>query len=154
MNERKNEETTIDDDDDDDVLFSGYDPDVCRIWIENLVTGQINDCRLVIEDIYPEMPTTKKGTMLHSDFSLFRTERRYFSFLRLVPFGSGIVIDRYTGAAPSFGDIEKERSQVLEVGKSFSVTIAAHGNEANSRRMTLYINVVNDTTVIVTNETQ
>jgi hypothetical protein len=136
------------------------DQDVCRIWVENLESRPVFDCRLVIENFYPRSPV-KNGVMLIADnrgaddekgaaFHLAATERRYFKFLLLTkPIASeqlavSIKSDQdRTGIAGVFDDSE------LEFNTEYFATIAAHGRDAFSRRINLTIKPISANEIAV-----
>lgn len=134
--------------------------EVCRIWVENLEGHPINDCRVVIEDINPESPI-RNGAMLFLDnrgveeqetarFDLGSTEKSYLKFLRLSYSMSkeSLVIEIESDQKPT-GFLGVFDTPHLEFGKRYFVTLAVHGRNAYSRRMSITIEPVSEHQVLV-----
>jgi hypothetical protein len=141
--------------------FHSFDTqEVWRVWVENLEPGPISDCRVVIEDFGPNSPV-KKGVMLLPDnrgsdkessakFDLASSEKRYFRFLQLASslVSSDLIVtiksdQERTGLAGVF-----DRS-TLEFDKRYFATIAIHGKNAGSGRISLTIDLISESEIVV-----
>ena len=144
-----------------------------RIWVENIEGRAIEDCRVVLENFGPSSPV-KIGSMLLPDnrgsneeksarFDLASTEKRFFRFIDLDFFPGQAPDNRLEqygyskpGQEPSYHFYLRTEHEgtgyswyltaaaTLNVGKQYFATIVVHGKKANSRRMDLTINVMNN----------
>ena len=125
----------------------------CRIWVENLGTGPIDECQIAIEQLKPNMGV-HAGALLLPDqragdatpnglFHLAGTQRRYFKFLEL---------GHETGTGGTFADrpavwelsVRSEQDKlgfaaindqrIMTFGTKYNVTLAVHGKDATNRR--------------------
>lgn len=126
--------------------------DICRIWVENVTTRPIQDCRVVVESFVPDAPIRKGAYLVpenrksgdhSSQFDLAGSERRYFAFLSLSrEFHTKelqvlLHSDEDNHSPMAFLDRENE----LEVDRTYIATVAVHGKEASSERISITINV-------------
>jgi len=133
--------------------------EICRVWVENLANHPIVDCNIVIEDFSPDSPI-KNGVMLMPDnrggdeqqsaqFHLAATQRRYFKFLRLTNDVHGELKVTVKSDQDRTGFIGAFDSAELEFGKRYFTTIAVHGQNASSRRISLAIDVISEEKIVV-----
>lgn len=148
-----------------DRYYSLFDfpQSICRIWVENMQSRPVDNCRVAVERFGPASPV-KNGALLIPDnrgaehnrtahFQLAATERKYFKFLELSKpidreANLDIIVVSDQDATGSLAFIVP--GAALEFNTKYFATIAVHGDNANSRRLNLMIDVISDTEVVVT----
>lgn len=143
-----------------------------RIWVENLEGRPIENCRVVIENFSPDSPI-KNGAMLWPDnrgsedeknarFDLAATEKRFFKFIDLSVWpgrAPDTRLEKYGYSEPGYAttytfELRSDQESggwtgvlsrtKLETGKRYFATIVIHAKNANSRRIDLTLDTMDN----------
>jgi hypothetical protein len=147
----------------DRIFFKFSSRFICRIWVENSDILPIHECRLVIEEISPTPSNVANGDTLLIDghrrtpdkdtsFGLSVSERKYFRFLEYHHFLREQLCVRLLTDEDRYDTGFALNLSILEYGQKYFVTLAIHGENANSRRLRLMIDVISEKEVVVSEE--